>query len=271
MTGRPAKKIPTAVGQKELAKLRRTVTKSIDDFKEKILDSLTVAKEQGPLGESLLPDSATVNAAEIVHEVVQEELLYSIDAIQLVKPVRIEEINLPMINMIHPDVAPVVENIMPVTRQGGQLRVFVTGLDNQINSSMRVFLQKLGLETYNAHGERPNSEFIVEQFQLHNNQFDFAVVVLSPEEVMCQKFQTLEQGLWVTRQETIFELGFLVGKLGKGRVAVIYEEGPTRFKRPTEYFDLLYTPFDTTGLWQKRLINQLYTHGLIKEVSLVSA
>ena len=63
-------------------------------------------------------------------------------------------------------------------------------------------------------------------------------------------------------QETVFELGFLVGKLGRSRVAVFYQEN-AQFKRPTDYFDVLYTAFDGQLQWQEKLVRQMKTCGIV--------
>ena len=231
----------------------------------------------GPIEEALLPDPVHPAVPLVVEEtpvaaqpstlVVHEEKI--VEFVPLVTPLTIERIDVPGLEeaVLPKALEPSNEVDVSLFNKPKQARIFVSGIDNSINSSVRVFLQKLGLQTFISTSERRHSESVMEQFQTNNNEFDFAVVILSTDEVLVQKGQTAEQGMWVSHQETIFELGFLVGKLGKSKVAVFYEESD-RFKRPTEFFDLLYTDFDRHGHWQKRLLGQLLSAGIIHEASL---
>ncbi len=286
--GNAKKKIAPVVDSKELAKMKRKISKKIDAFKETILEGLTVPQEAGPLKEHLLPDPVEEAQHLVEEQIAHDKPVESekLEFVPLVKPVKIEEMDIPGFTLEHVELAPLAVDIsepveLPVLNnqepvdtslfhRNPQARVFISGLDNQINSAIRVFLQKLGLQTISTNAESRNKEFIVEKFQQYNNHFDFAIVVLSPDDSLTPKIQSSEQGLVVSRQETVFELGYLVGKLGKAKVAIFYEESP-KFKRPTEYFDLLYTSFDANGVWQKRLLNQLNNSGVIQEaVSAVS-
>ena len=59
----------------------------------------------------------------------------------------------------------------------------------------------------------------------------------------------------------IFQLGFLVGKLGREKVVVLHlDEG--NLKRPTQFFELLYIVFDVQNLWQNELMTALRKAGL---------
>ena len=136
-----------------------------------------------------------------------------------------------------------------------QARVYVAGIDNLVNSTVRAFLQKIGAYTFAADLQERRQAFIEDQFYTQQ-KFDFAVVILSPDEYMFQKIQDPQHALLVSAPKTVFDLGFLVGKLGRNRVVVFYEE-IDKFKRPTEYFDLLYVPFDASGRWQEKLMRHI--------------
>ncbi len=142
-------------------------------------------------------------------------------------------------------------------------RVFMAGSDDHVATGVRTFLQKCGMQVVVPHWEGHGHRSIVEQFQTYSN-FDFAIVVLSADELMFQRKQDAANALFVASQETVFELGFLVGKLGRARVAVFNEE-IEKFKRPTEYFDVLYTAFDQGGHWQEKLVGQMKLAGITPE------
>ena len=62
------------------------------------------------------------------------------------------------------------------------------------------------------------------------------------------------------RQNVIFELGFFIGKLGRNRVLVLYQE-EENFEMPSDYSGVLYTPYDSSGRWQFDLIKELKACG----------
>ena len=62
-------------------------------------------------------------------------------------------------------------------------------------------------------------------------------------------------------QAAIFELGYLVAKLGRQKVAVLYQEDD-RFRRPTDYFDLYYVALTSTGSWKTDIANRMKSSGV---------
>ncbi len=140
-------------------------------------------------------------------------------------------------------------------------RVFIVGVDNEVNSTIRAFLEKMGAQVLAGCLEPNLHKSILVQFPSYDNQIDFAIVVLSADEFSLQKKQDSVDAMLVSSQKTIFELGFLVGKLGRNRVTVFYQD-IERFKRPTEFFDLLYVLFNDQNFWQEQLIHQMKASGL---------
>ena len=62
-----------------------------------------------------------------------------------------------------------------------------------------------------------------------------------------------------TTQSVVFELGYLLNRLGRENIFVLYLNKPN-FQRPTNYFDIVYTPydhFDKKDTWKKELIQKL--------------
>ena len=87
-------------------------------------------------------------------------------------------------------------------------------------------------------------------------EIGFAAVALSPDDIGYRKDQFTEKARFRARQNVVFELGFLIGKLGRNRVFVLVRD-ENNFELPTNYFDAIYTPFDRMGHWQFDLIRQL--------------
>ena len=61
------------------------------------------------------------------------------------------------------------------------------------------------------------------------------------------------------RQNVIFEAGLFVGRLGRDRVALLYEPG---VEIPSDLHGLLYAELDAKGAWKKDLLKELIDAGL---------
>ncbi len=64
------------------------------------------------------------------------------------------------------------------------------------------------------------------------------------------------------RQDVVFELGFLLGKLGKGNVLVFFREC-ANFEIPTDFEGVKVTAFDDRDSWKLALIRELSNIGLV--------
>ena len=62
------------------------------------------------------------------------------------------------------------------------------------------------------------------------------------------------------RQEVVFELGFLLGKLGKGNVLVFFRES-LNFEVPTDFEGMKTVAFDELDSWKLALIRELGKSG----------
>lgn len=52
----------------------------------------------------------------------------------------------------------------------------------------------------------------------------------------------------------VFELGYFLGRLGRARVTVLYENG---VELPSDMSGVLYTPADEAGAWQLKLAREM--------------
>lgn len=106
--------------------------------------------------------------------------------------------------------------------------------------------------------EQPNSgRTIIEKFEDHAADSAFAVVLLTGDD---------EGGLLGSgdrqrraRQNVVFELGFFIGTLGRGQVAVLYEAD---VELPSDMSGVLYTPLDPSGAWRLELAREMRAAGI---------
>ena len=61
------------------------------------------------------------------------------------------------------------------------------------------------------------------------------------------------------RQNVIFELGFFIGALGRGCVAILHKKGAAF---PSDLFGVCYIDFDESGGWKLPLGSELSAAGL---------
>jgi predicted nucleotide-binding protein len=100
--------------------------------------------------------------------------------------------------------------------------------------------------------EQPNrGRTVIEKFEHYATPAAFAVVLLTGDD----EGRLRGSGEWHrrARQNVVFELGFFIGKLGRARVAVLYEEG---VELPSDVSGVLYTPFDPGG-WRMALAREM--------------
>ena len=100
---------------------------------------------------------------------------------------------------------------------------------------------------------------IVERFQDYADAA-FAVVLLSPDDSLYDKDESPAKRKLRPRQDVVFELGFLLGKLGKGNVLVFQRECPN-FECPADFEGVKVTAFDDRDSWKLSLIRELIGSG----------
>ena len=134
----------------------------------------------------------------------------------------------------------------------------VHGRDEGPKQSVARFIQQVSnLGPVILH-EQPNSgRTIIEKFEDNADTAVFAIVLLTGDD---------EGGLSGSaerhlraRQNVVFELGFFIGRLGRTRVAVLYEEG---VELPSDMSGVLYTLIDPGEAWKVELAREMRAAGL---------
>jgi len=133
-------------------------------------------------------------------------------------------------------------------------KVFVVhGHNEAAKESVARFIEKLGLEAVILH-EHPNKgRTIIEKF-IACYDVDFAVVILSADDVGAKETQSDEKLQPRARQNVIFELGYFIGTLGRERVFALYEEG---VEIPSDYTGVIFELLDSKGNWKFAISKEL--------------
>jgi predicted nucleotide-binding protein len=149
-----------------------------------------------------------------------------------------------------------------VGRAGGSLpqgrsKVFVVhGHDDGAREGVARFLEKIGL-TAIILAEQPNrGRTIIEKFVDYAREVGFAVVLLTPDDLGGAAADEAQKSR--VRQNVVFELGYFVGSLGRGR-ACLLRRGEVEI--PSDLYGVVYTTIDSGNGWKIELARELKDAG----------
>lgn len=139
-------------------------------------------------------------------------------------------------------------------------KVFIVhGHNEEMKQAIARFLEKLDLEPIILHEQPNKGRTIIEKFTDYSD-VSFAIILLSADDFAYRKNQTIDDGMLRARQNVILELGFFLGKIGRHKVSVLYEN-VKNFEIPSDYQGVLYTPYDNNGSWRFEIAKELKTVG----------
>jgi len=142
---------------------------------------------------------------------------------------------------------------MPTTN-----KVFVVhGHDEAMKLKVAGVLTALGLEPIILHEQPNKGQTIVEKFEA-NAAVDFAVVLLSPDDMGFAKDDNRRKAKPRARQNVLIELGYFAGKLGRGKVCALRKSD---VEIPSDLSGVVYTVFDEHGNWRIELVRELKAAG----------
>jgi predicted nucleotide-binding protein len=140
--------------------------------------------------------------------------------------------------------------------------LIVSGTDDAMKKALTKALGKLLLVPVVLCEEPGHGRKIVERFTIDYADVGLAVVLLSPDDYVYAKTDQPTKRKLKPRQDVIFELGYLIGKMGKEKVLVLYRECENgEFEVNTDFEDLNTSPFDTLDSWKLALLRALADSG----------
>jgi predicted nucleotide-binding protein len=131
-------------------------------------------------------------------------------------------------------------------------KVFVVhGRDNETKNEVARFLERIGLEAIILHEQPNRGRHLLTKFQEEAEGVGFAVVLITPDDDGALEGEPLQKR---ARQNVVFELGFLIGKLGSSRVAALIKG---EVVRPSDFDGVGYITLDPAGGWKGLLAREL--------------
>jgi predicted nucleotide-binding protein len=109
-------------------------------------------------------------------------------------------------------------------------------------------LEKAGREVVILHEQANKGRTLIEKFEQHAATAGNAVILLTADDVGGPEGKDLHPR---ARQNVVFEMGFFYGRLGRERVAVLYE--PT-VEKPSDIDGIVYIQLDQAGAWKTALL-----------------
>jgi predicted nucleotide-binding protein len=134
-------------------------------------------------------------------------------------------------------------------------RVFIVhGHADGPREAVARFLEQLGLEPVILHEHANQGRTIIEKFEAHAD-VGFAIVLLTADDVGGP-----QQGKQRSRarQNVILELGYFIGRLGRGQVCAL-KVGDLEL--PSDILGVAWTPLDPGGAWKQGLAKELEAAG----------
>ncbi len=138
-------------------------------------------------------------------------------------------------------------------------KVFIVhGHDETAKLAVARFVEKLDLDAIIL-DEQPNESLtIIEKFERYANAANFAIVLMTPDDVGAP-IQQEDKLKLRARQNVIFELGYFFHALGRKGVCALYREG---VELPSDIYGVVYVLMDEFDAWQLTLAREMRQAGL---------
>jgi len=135
-------------------------------------------------------------------------------------------------------------------------QVFIVhGHDDLAKLEMADFIESLGLTPIILHMQASSGRTIIEKIE-HYSSVGFGIVLYTPCDVG-SKAGALN-GSYRARQNVIFEHGYLIGKLGRSRVAAVVKD---TVETPNDISGVVYVPLDAQNTWKEELKKEMRSIG----------
>lgn len=135
--------------------------------------------------------------------------------------------------------------------------LIVHGSDEEAKSLAAEFVRSLGLKVVILHEMPDMGRIFVENFDDHR-EIGFILVLLTHDDIGDSPIEIIELKSRA-QQNVIFELGFLIGRLGWKRVCALYKG---KVELPAKHDGVFYVEMDKAGSWKKTLTNDMKESGL---------
>ena len=155
-------------------------------------------------------------------------------------------------------VAAVRSQMMPIAASTSR-RVFVVhGHRAAVKQEVARTLERLELEPIILHEWADEGRTVIEKLEAYTD-VAYAVVLMTGDDMGGPKGSDPASYKLRARQNVLVELGVFLAKLGRSRVAILYEPG---VEMPSDYSGVLFKPLDVAGAWRWELAKEIKAAGI---------
>ncbi|UQB43520.1 nucleotide-binding protein [Thiomicrospira microaerophila] len=124
----------------------------------------------------------------------------------------------------------------------GNNKVFVVyGHDEPARTQLEAMLRRWGMEPLILDQLPSEGQTIIEKLEAYTADVQFAVILATPDD-KGHRAQHPDESAYRARQNVVLELGMLLSKLGRKRVAILLKQ-QENMERPSDIQGLIYIPF----------------------------
>ena len=121
-------------------------------------------------------------------------------------------------------------------------KVFVVyGHDKKARVELEAMLRRWDLEPIILDQLASSGQTIIEKLEEHTSQVKFGIVLATPDDIGYAKDEK-DKKKYRVRQNVVLELGMLLAKIGRSRVAILLNT-KEELERPSDINGLIYIPF----------------------------
>jgi len=121
--------------------------------------------------------------------------------------------------------------------------------------------QVTGVEPVILHEQASGGKTVIEKLAYYAGEAGFAIVLLTGDD---EGGKRGEQVTPRARQNVVFELGYFIGKIGRHRVAALYQQG---VELPSDLSGVVWIAYDAAGTWQLPLAREMRTAGIVVDLN----
>ncbi|WP_353049724.1 nucleotide-binding protein [Exiguobacterium sp. s193] len=131
-------------------------------------------------------------------------------------------------------------------------KIFIVhGHDENLKSEVALFVERQGLESVILHQQASGGKTIIEKLE-ERSDVGFAIVLYTPCDV--GRVSTARRNNPRARQNVVFEHGFFIGKIGRGKVVALVKDGT---EIPNDYSGVVYVNHNENGAWKTEIGREL--------------
>lgn len=144
------------------------------------------------------------------------------------------------------------------TRQISNKVFIVHGHDKEAKLEIARTLENGGFEPVILHEQADKGLTVIEKIEEYTD-VAYAIVLYTECDIGRAKNTSADKERHRARQNVVFEHGYLIAKLGRGRVSALVKGD---VETPSDISGILYIPMDTAGAWKMHLAKNMQAAGL---------